>query len=73
MRVPLNDSATYYFESLARISHPGFLPTEPYILRLRVKTTGFTETPLKVGELPYNRVCCNAHNFSQCVQEAMQT
>ncbi|KAF8886401.1 guanine nucleotide-binding protein subunit alpha [Mucidula mucida] len=49
----LNDSATYYFESLARISDPGYLPTDQDILRSRVKTTGITETTFKVGELTY--------------------
>ncbi|KAF9015774.1 guanine nucleotide binding protein, alpha subunit [Hymenopellis radicata] len=49
----LNDSATYYFEALTRISDPGYLPTDQDILRSRVKTTGITETTFKVGELTY--------------------
>ncbi|KAF8907792.1 heterotrimeric G-protein alpha subunit, GPA1-like protein [Mucidula mucida] len=49
----LNDSAVYYFNSLDRMSAPGYLPTDQDILRSRVKTTGITETTFKVGELTY--------------------
>jgi len=49
----LNDSATYYFNSIDRMSAPGYLPTDQDILRSRVKTTGITETMFKVGELTY--------------------
>jgi len=49
----LNDSATYYFNSLERIGAPGYLPTDQDILRSRVKTTGITETSFKIGELTY--------------------
>nr|UYO72601.1 heterotrimeric G protein alpha subunit [Flammulina filiformis] len=49
----LNDSAVYYFNSLDRMSSPGYLPTDQDILRSRVKTTGITETTFKVGELTY--------------------
>ena len=35
------------------MSAPGYLPTDPDILRSRVKTTGITETTFKVGELTY--------------------
>ncbi|EJD42297.1 G protein alpha-subunit [Auricularia subglabra TFB-10046 SS5] len=49
----LNDSATYYFNSIDRMSAPGYLPTDQDILRSRVKTTGITETTFKVGELTY--------------------
>lgn len=44
----LNDSAVYYFNSLDRMSSPGYLPTDQDILRSRVKTTGITETTFKV-------------------------
>jgi len=45
----LNDSAKYYFDSLDRITAPGYLPDDQDILRSRVKTTGIVETtfPLK--------------------------
>ncbi|KAG8702993.1 guanine nucleotide-binding protein subunit alpha [Ceratobasidium sp. 394] len=49
----LNDSATYYFNSLDRMSSPTYLPTDQDILRSRVKTTGITETNFRVGELTY--------------------
>ncbi|KAK7692183.1 Guanine nucleotide-binding protein subunit alpha [Cerrena zonata] len=49
----LNDSATYYFNSLDRMAAPQYLPTDQDILRSRVKTTGITETTFKVGELTY--------------------
>ncbi|KAG9002240.1 guanine nucleotide-binding protein subunit alpha [Tulasnella sp. JGI-2019a] len=49
----LNDSATYYFNSLDRIGAPGYLPTDQDILRSRVKTTGITETSFQIGELTY--------------------
>ncbi|KAI8330969.1 G protein alpha subunit [Chlamydoabsidia padenii] len=49
----LNDSASYYFESIDRISSSGYLPTDQDILRSRVKTTGITETSFHIGELLY--------------------
>jgi len=49
----LNDSATYYFNSLERMSSQTYLPTDQDILRSRVKTTGITETNFRVGELTY--------------------
>ncbi|CAE6426762.1 unnamed protein product [Rhizoctonia solani] len=49
----LNDSATYYFNSLERMSSTTYLPTDQDILRSRVKTTGITETTFRVGELTY--------------------
>jgi guanine nucleotide-binding protein subunit alpha len=49
----LNASAVYYFNSIDRMSGPGFMPTDQDILRSRVKTTGITETTFKVGELTY--------------------
>jgi len=49
----LNDSAVYYFNSLERMSTPGYMPTDQDILRSRVKTTGITETTFRVGELTY--------------------
>ncbi|CAD6580745.1 MAG: guanine nucleotide-binding protein subunit alpha [Tremellales sp. Tagirdzhanova-0007] len=49
----LNDSAPYYFDAIARISQPRYMPTDQDILRARVKTTGITETHFKIGELTY--------------------
>jgi len=50
----LNDSAVYFFNSIDRISGPGYMPNDQDILRSRVKTTGITEMTFKVGELTYN-------------------
>ncbi|ORZ23471.1 G protein alpha subunit [Absidia repens] len=49
----LNDSASYYFESIDRISADGYLPTDQDVLRSRVKTTGITETSFNIGDLVY--------------------
>ncbi|KDN41431.1 putative guanine nucleotide-binding protein alpha-1 subunit [Tilletiaria anomala UBC 951] len=49
----LNDSAPYYFDSIARISDPRYTPTDQDVLRSRVKTTGITETHFQIGELHY--------------------
>lgn len=40
----LNDSAAYYLNSLDRISHQNYVPTQQDVLRTRVKTTGIVET-----------------------------
>ncbi|CAH8613995.1 unnamed protein product [Dicrocoelium dendriticum] len=40
----LNDSATYYLNSLDRLSDPNYVPSEQDVLRTRVKTTGIVET-----------------------------
>ncbi|KAJ8660647.1 hypothetical protein O0I10_003695 [Lichtheimia ornata] len=49
----LNDSAKYYFDSIDRIGHPSYVPTDQDVLRSRVKTTGITETTFTIGELTY--------------------
>ncbi|WWD17304.1 hypothetical protein CI109_101744 [Kwoniella shandongensis] len=49
----LNDSAPYYFDAIARIAQPDYMPSDQDILRARVKTTGITETHFKIGELTY--------------------
>ncbi|KTW29418.1 guanine nucleotide-binding protein subunit alpha [Pneumocystis carinii B80] len=49
----LNDSAKYYFDSIDRISHPDYLPTDQDVLRSRVKTTGITETTFIIGDVIY--------------------
>ncbi|KAI7879768.1 guanine nucleotide-binding protein alpha subunit [Lichtheimia hyalospora FSU 10163] len=49
----LNDSASYYFDSMDRIGDPHYVPTDQDVLRSRVKTTGITETTFNIGELTY--------------------
>ncbi|KAJ1642417.1 guanine nucleotide-binding protein subunit alpha [Coemansia erecta] len=49
----LNDSASYYFDSIGRICQEGYIPTDQDVLRSRVKTTGINETIFRVGELTY--------------------
>lgn len=49
----LNDSASYYFDSIDRIGSPRYLPSDQDVLRSRVKTTGITETTFLIGELRY--------------------
>lgn len=49
----LNDSARYYFESIERIGHHNYLPTDQDVLRSRVKTTGITETTFVIKNLTY--------------------
>ncbi|KAG8965006.1 guanine nucleotide-binding protein subunit alpha [Tulasnella sp. 419] len=49
----LNDSASYFFHALERMSSPSYNPTDQDILRSRVKTTGIIETTFRVGELTY--------------------
>ncbi|KAJ4471747.1 G-protein alpha subunit-domain-containing protein [Lentinula edodes] len=54
IRFPLKaKSAVYYFNSIDRMSGPGYMSSDQDILRSRVKTTGITETTFKVGELTY--------------------
>ncbi|XP_068448464.1 guanine nucleotide binding protein (G protein) alpha v1 isoform X2 [Clinocottus analis] len=47
----LNDSALYFFENLARITSPEYVPTETDVLRVRLRTTGVIETQFKVDRL----------------------
>ncbi len=49
----LNDSAKYFFDSLDRIAHPNYMPTDQDILRARVKTTSIIETAFHIGEVTY--------------------
>ncbi|ESO08244.1 hypothetical protein HELRODRAFT_156683 [Helobdella robusta] len=49
----LNDSASYYLNSLERISSDTYIPTEQDILRTRVKTTGIVETNFSFKELHF--------------------
>lgn len=43
----------YFFENVERTVNPDFVPSDDDILRCRVKTTGISETVLKVGDLKY--------------------
>lgn len=49
----LNDSASYYFDSIDRIGDPNYLPTDQDVLRSRVKTTGIAESKFTFGTLTY--------------------
>ncbi|KAI8637799.1 G protein alpha subunit [Parasitella parasitica] len=49
----LNDSASYYFDSIERIGEPDYLPTDQDVLRSRVKTTGIAESKFMFGTLTY--------------------
>ncbi|BGP08757.1 guanine nucleotide-binding protein subunit alpha [Rhodotorula toruloides] len=44
----LNDSASYYFDNIARLVQAGYVPSDIDILRSRVKTTGITEIKLDI-------------------------
>jgi len=52
----LNDSTHYYFDQIARISQPDYLPTEQDVLRSRVKTTGVLETTFDVEDIIFRLV-----------------
>ncbi|KAK1802379.1 hypothetical protein P4O66_022047, partial [Electrophorus voltai] len=49
----LNDSALYFFENMARIISPDYVPTEMDVLRVRIRTTGVIETQFKVKHLVF--------------------
>ncbi|XP_075258769.1 guanine nucleotide-binding protein G(i) subunit alpha-1-like [Convolutriloba macropyga] len=49
----LNDSAAYYFDSIDRISEPGYIPTEQDILRTRVRTSGIVEIQFSFRRLNF--------------------
>ena len=42
-----------YFDNIARIAAPDYMPNDQDVLRSRVKTTGITETTFIIGELTY--------------------
>lgn len=53
---PLREGLTIpssYFNSIDRMAHLHYLPSDQDILRSRVKTTGITETTFLVGDLTY--------------------
>ncbi|KAF7667963.1 hypothetical protein LDENG_00038430 [Lucifuga dentata] len=49
----LNDSALYFFENVSRIIAPNYIPTEPDVLRVRVRTCGIIETQFQVNGLVF--------------------
>eukprot|EP00123_Amoebidium_parasiticum_P010834 comp20352_c0_seq1/m.25680 comp20352_c0_seq1/g.25680 ORF comp20352_c0_seq1/g.25680 comp20352_c0_seq1/m.25680 type:complete len:354 (-) comp20352_c0_seq1:393-1454(-) len=49
----INDSASYYFDAIDRISDPVYIPTEQDILHTRVKTTGIIETQFFYKDLHF--------------------
>ncbi|KAJ1508153.1 guanine nucleotide-binding protein subunit alpha [Coelomomyces lativittatus] len=49
----LNDSAVYFFEAFDRLIKPDYIPTDQDILRIRVKSTGITESKFQLGHLTY--------------------
>ncbi|KAE9421563.1 hypothetical protein Angca_004721 [Angiostrongylus cantonensis] len=49
----LTDSAKYFLDSCARVSEPGYRPTEQDILYSRVATTGVVEVKFKIKELDF--------------------
>ncbi|GAA5946696.1 hypothetical protein JCM3775_003136 [Rhodotorula graminis] len=48
-RLHLNDSADYFFTSIARICEPSYLPSVQDVLRSRVRSTGIVEDKFDVG------------------------
>uniref|UniRef100_A0AAY5ECT3 Guanine nucleotide-binding protein G(i) subunit alpha-2 n=2 Tax=Electrophorus electricus TaxID=8005 RepID=A0AAY5ECT3_ELEEL len=49
----LNDSAAYYLNDLGRIAQADYIPTQPDVLRTRVKTTGIVETHFTFKDLHF--------------------
>jgi guanine nucleotide-binding protein G(i) subunit alpha len=47
----LMDSAAYFFDEIARIGKPDYVPNELDVLKARTKTTGISETKFKSGQL----------------------
>lgn len=49
----LNDSTSYFFESIDRIAEPNYLPSVDDVLRARVRSTGIEEAEFDFGELSF--------------------
>ncbi|GAA5886923.1 hypothetical protein JCM6882_009385 [Rhodosporidiobolus microsporus] len=47
----LNDSASYFFDALPRLSAPSYLPSTQDVLRTRVQSTGIVEETFRIKEL----------------------
>ncbi|GAA5901110.1 uncharacterized protein JCM6883_004757 [Sporobolomyces salmoneus] len=45
----LNDSATYFFNALARTAEAGYIPSDLDILRCRIRNTGIVEEIFQIG------------------------
>ncbi|XP_071820076.1 guanine nucleotide-binding protein G(i) subunit alpha-like [Apostichopus japonicus] len=52
----LNDSTSYFFNEIFRISDPEYTPTDHDIVRARLKTTGVAETRFKYKNTPFRLV-----------------
>ncbi|XP_078090851.1 guanine nucleotide-binding protein G(t) subunit alpha-2-like [Mustelus asterias] len=52
----LNDSASYYLNSLDRLTAPEYIPSEQDVLRSRVKTTGIIETQFTFKDLHFRMI-----------------
>jgi GTPase SAR1 family protein len=52
----LNDSASYFFDSMDRITSPDYLPNDQDILRSRARTTGITEITFGVQDVQFRMV-----------------
>jgi len=50
----LNDSADYYFDEIARLAAPGYMPTTDDILRSRVRTTGIVQSDFVIKGLNFS-------------------
>lgn len=59
MRISVNPksppllSILSFFDNMARIMSPAFVPTETDVLRVRLRTTGVIETQFKVNHLTF--------------------
>ncbi|VDO70057.1 unnamed protein product [Heligmosomoides polygyrus] len=51
----LTDSAKYFLDACARVSEPGYRPSEQDILYSRVATTGVVEVKFKIKELDFSQ------------------
>ena len=49
----LHDSAHFFLNDLARISAPGYVPTEQDVLRSRVRTTGIVRSDFKIKRVNF--------------------
>ncbi|KAH8854209.1 Guanine nucleotide-binding protein G(i) subunit alpha isoform 1 [Schistosoma japonicum] len=52
----LNDSASYFFDSLDRLARYDYIPTDQDVLRTRVKTTGIQETQFSYKKIEFRLV-----------------
>jgi len=52
----INDSASYYFDNIDRISQTDYLPTSQDVLLSRARTSGISEIQFNVGDVRFNMV-----------------